>query len=218
MGQRENESEASPIPHPCNACSWSWHCRALGCSSGQSWTEPEASKEEGPSKHTVVVSAVRGKAHPRRYLRHTASWAWHSLFLPYSGSYHWASQLQLRKLLLGVRYKEMQMCLGSFHKVSEQSSSSIQPSVSTVRLSLAFQLSHRQTQLRCQHLWSSPSCCIRSQRQNSGQRPPDKANKLVVHAGEVGGSKKKEQKWTWKQHYYKSLVFCPCGMKPLFSY
>lgn len=57
----------------------------------------------------------------------------------------------------------MQMCLGSFHKVSEQSSSSIQPSPSIARLSLALQLSHRQAQLRCQDHWSSPSSCIRSQ-------------------------------------------------------
>lgn len=72
MGQGGNESEVFSVSHPCYASSRSWHCRALGCSSGQSRTEPEALREEGPGKNTVVVSAVCGQTHPRRYLWHTA--------------------------------------------------------------------------------------------------------------------------------------------------
>lgn len=72
----------------------------------------------------------------------------------------------------------MQMCLSSFHKISEQSSSSIQPSASIARLSLAFQLGHRQTQLHCQDHWSSPSCCIRLQEAEQ-RSAATKVNKLL---------------------------------------
>lgn len=165
MGQGGNmrvKCPQSPI-QCCNACSRSWHCRALGCSSGEGWTEPEASKEEGPGKPIVDGFCCAWADTSQALSWHTAIWAWHSLLLPYSGSYHWATQLQLSKLLLDVRYREMQMCLGSFHKISEQSSSSIQPSPSIAQLSLVFQLSHMQIQLHCHNHLSSPSSCIRSQ-------------------------------------------------------
>lgn len=72
---RKQGSQVSPIPYPCNA-SRSWHCRALSFSSGQSWTKPEASKEEGPGKHTVIVSSVHRQTHPRHFPWHTANWVW----------------------------------------------------------------------------------------------------------------------------------------------
>lgn len=192
MGHGGNRNEVSPVPHPILQClQRSWHC-----SSGQTWAEPEASKEEGPGKHTVVVPAVCGQTHHRHYPWHTAIWAWYSLLLPYSRSYHWASQLQLSKLLLDVRYKEMQMCLGSFHKVSEQSSSSIQPSPSIARLNLALQLSHRQTRLCCQDHWSRLSSCIRSheaeQRSAATRQSEQAAGKVQERWEEARGKNRNE--------------------------